>query len=261
MGLPHRKTGMMKTENIATSTVKKRLKNDPQESDTRSKKGARGSGVRTIYETLRKDILEMSLAPGTVLEEAGLSARFEMSRTPIREALVRLTADGLVSTLPNRNTIVSTINFAELPTYFEALTLMYRVTTRAAAKKRTPDHLMNMREHQTAFADAVAQHDALRMIESNREFHVAVAEAGGNKYFTQLFTRLLDEGRRILRLYYATFDDHLPRQYVDEHEQIIAAIEARDAELCDSLAAQHAAQIVRQIQSFIDSGIAGEVRL
>lgn len=89
------------------------------------------------------------------------------------------------------------------------------------------------------------------MISSNRDFHVAIAEAAGNPHFTGLFTRLLDEGRRILRLYYSSFDDKLPHQYVDEHEAMVAAIEARDAELCDELATAHAAQIVRQIRTYI----------
>jgi DNA-binding GntR family transcriptional regulator len=174
-----------------------------------------------------------------------------MSRTPIREALVRLASEGLVTTLPNRSTIVSPIDFVGLPVYFEALSLMYRVTTRTAAIRRRPEHMVAIRAHQAGFADAVARRDAIGMIATNREFHVAIAEAGGNRHFTGLFTRLLDEGRRILRLYYSSFDDRLPRQYVDEHEAMIAAIEAGDAALCDSLAAAHAAQIVKQIQGYI----------
>ena len=224
-------------------------------------KGTRGSGVQTAYSVLRRDILEMTLAPGAVLDEATLSQRFSMSRTPIREALVRLATDGLVTTLPNHNTVVSMINFADLPVYFEALTLMYRVTTRAAATRHKPEDLEVIRTHQDAFTEAVEQQDALRMIDSNREFHVAIAEAARNDHFVRFFARLLDEGRRILRLYYATFDDRLPRQYVSEHEQIIAAIAGRDADLSDALATQHAAQIVKQIQSFIDSGIAAEIPL
>ena len=99
---------------------------------------------------------------------------------------------------------------------------------------------------------AVDADDVPAMISNNRDFHVAIAEAGGNPYFTGLFTRLLDEGRRILRLYYyKSFDDHLPRQYVDEHDAIIAAVESRNAELCDRLATEHAEQIVRQIQTYI----------
>ncbi|PDS32278.1 GntR family transcriptional regulator [Rhizobium phaseoli] len=211
----------------------------------------RGSGTQSVYMTLRREILSMALEPGSPLDEVRLSERFGMSRTPIREALLRLAADGLVTTLPNRNTIVAPIDFASLPTYFEALTLMYRVTTRGAAERRNDDIMKSIRLHQKDFADAVAARDAYAMIEANREFHVAIAELAGNAYYTAFFAKLLDEGRRILRLYYSTFDDRLPRQYVDEHEEIIAAIEAGDAERADRLAVAHASQIVRQIQDYL----------
>jgi len=222
---------------------------------------ARGQGSQFVYERLRKSILELLLEPGSPLDESSLSEQFGMSRTPIREALVRLAADGLVTTLPNRNTIVSTINFVGLPVYFEALTLMYRVTTRSAAAHRRPEHLANIRALQAGFADAVARHDALAMIAANRDFHVGIAEAGGNAYFTMFFARLLDEGRRMLRLYYATFDDHLPKQYVEEHEEMVAAIEAGDVELADRLGAEHAGQIVRQIQSYLARTTASGIAL
>ncbi len=212
----------------------------------------RGSGAQTVYEALRQAIVELSLEPGSPLDEVTLAERFDMSRTPVREALVRLAAEGLVMQLPNRNTIVAPIDFGQLPVYFEALTLMYRVTTRAAASGRSTAQLAVMRAHQAAYTQAVEADDVPAMIGSNRDFHASIAEAGGNPYFTGLFTRLLDEGRRILRLYYyKSFDDHLPRQYVEEHDAIIAAIESRDAALCDRLAAEHAEQIVRQIQNYI----------
>lgn len=234
---------------------------DTSSDDTTEAPRVRGSGAQKVYETLRKAILELELDPGSPLDEVSLSAQFDMSRTPIREALVRLAAEGLVTTLPNRNTIVATIDFVRLPVYFEALSLMYRVTTRLAAINRRPEQLISIRAWQTAFAEAVERQDALAMIASNRDFHVAIAEAGGNPYFTQLFTRLLDEGRRILRLYYSSFDDRLPRQYVEEHELLVTAIEARDAELSDRLAGEHAAQIVRQIQSYIARDQTSSMRL
>lgn len=211
----------------------------------------RGSGTQSIYNTLRDEILSMVLEPGSPLDEVRLSERFGMSRTPVREALLRLSSDGLVTTLPNRNTIVSIIDFADLPTYFDALSLMYRVTTRAAAQKRGGGLMASIRAEQDAFSKSVENHDALAMIDANREFHVAIANAGGNPYYTNFFARLLDEGRRILRLYYSTFNDHLPRQYVDEHELMITAIEMGDVEEADKLAVEHAAQIVRQIQDYV----------
>ena len=85
----------------------------------------------------------------------------------------------------------------------------------------------------------------------HRDFHVAIARAGGNRYYIDLFARLLDEGRRILRLYYRSFNDDLPRGYVAEHDDIIDAVVARDVDRADALASAHAGQIVRQIQSYI----------
>ena len=215
---------------------------------------ARGTGSQVVYAALRHEILAMDLKPGSPLDEVRLSTRFGLSRTPVREALLRLAAEGLVTTLPNRNTIVSVIDFSTLPTYFEALTLMYRVTTRGAAEKGATiaeEGRMAIRRAQDRFAEAVAARDALAMIDANRDFHVAIAEAAGNAYYTGFFARLLDEGRRILRLYYLTFDDALPRQYVDEHEDIIAAVTGGNIEGADRLATAHAAQIVRQIQDFV----------
>lgn len=222
---------------------------------------AKALGSQVVYAALRQAILELELEPGAPLDEVGLAEQFRLSRTPVREALVRLAGDGLVTTLPNRATIVTPIDFVRLPLYFDALTLMYRVTTRSAAAHRRPEQMVAIRGHQAAFAAAVAHRDALGMIATNRDFHLAIAEAGGNPYIAGFFARLLDEGRRILRVYYQSFGDKLPRQYVDEHEAIVAAIDAGDLALSEKLATAHAAQIVRQIQSYIARQTVGDLDL
>jgi DNA-binding GntR family transcriptional regulator len=89
------------------------------------------------------------------------------------------------------------------------------------------------------------------MIATNRDFHAAIAEAGRNQYYTGLFCRLLDEGRRILRIYYSSFNDRLPHRYVVEHDDMLAAIEAGDVARADRLASAHADQIVQQIQQMV----------
>jgi DNA-binding GntR family transcriptional regulator len=224
--------------------------------------GGRGFGVQTVYEALRRDIIEMTLAPGEPLDETRLSRRFEMSRTPVREAMVRLAAEGLVTTLPNRNTIVTPIDFSSVPVYFDALVLMYRVTTRLAAMHRRESDLIEIRALGDAFARTVEAADAFGMIAVNRDFHVAIARAGRNRYFTEFFAKLLDEGRRLLRLYYSSYDDHLPRRMVDEHDDIIAAVADRDPERADQIAGNHATQVVRQLQNFLaQGGVARDVNL
>ncbi len=208
----------------------------------------RGSGVKLVYDILRDEILDLKLAPGSSVDEVLLAERFQMSRTPIREALVRLAGEGLIETLPNRSTLVSNIDLLNLNTYFDALVLMYRVTTRLAAQNHKPGDLVAIRELHSQYAATVEARDLRDMIAVNAAFHSAIAEAGRNPYFTGLFRRLLDEGRRILRLYYNSYDEQFPQRFVDEHAEIIAAIEARDLDLADHLGKVHGEQIVEQVQ-------------
>lgn len=214
-------------------------------------KRKRGQGVGAVYETLRHEILNLTLEPGSPVDEVKLAERFGISRTPVREAMVKLAGEGLVVTLPNRFTIVAPIDFPNLSQFFDALSLMYRVTTRLAAANRTEEDLEAIRELQRSYTQAVEARDVPAMIEVNRNFHVRIAQAGRNRYYTDLFARLLDEGRRLLRLYYSSHNDALPRMYLQEHEDMIAAIDRQDIDAADRIAQAHAQQIVRQIQAYI----------
>ncbi len=211
----------------------------------------RGSGVKMVYDLLRDEILDLVLLPGSPIDEVQLAERFSMSRTPIREALVRLAGEGLIDTLPNRSTMVSNIDFLNIHTYFDALTLMYRATTVLAAKHHQPSDLKIINAHQAAFAAAVEKQNALIMIATNADLHLAIAEAGRNQYFISLFKRLLDEGRRIMRLYYQSYNDQLPKRFVLEHDEMIAAVAARDITLAERLASEHAEQIVKQVEKLV----------
>lgn len=221
------------------------------EIETTGTERKRGSGAKVVYDELRDEILDLVLPPGSPIDEVQLAERFGMSRTPIREALVRLSGEGLIDTLPNRSTMVSNIDFLNMHTYFDALTLMYRVTTQLAAQYHRPADLEAIRALQADFAKAVETQDALAMIATNAAFHLAIAEAGRNPYFISLFKRLLDEGRRILRLYYQSYEDRLPHRFVEEHDEIIAAIAARDLALSERLGRAHADQIVEQVRKLL----------
>lgn len=214
----------------------------------------RGSGAQMVYDLLRDEILDLVMEPGSIVDEVQVAERLHISRTPVREALVRLAGDSLVTTLPNRSTMVSQIDFLNMHAYFDALVLMYRVTTKLAAQHHQPPDLDAIRAHQAAFTRAVAAEDVQSMIATNAAFHTAIAEAGRNLYFTGLFNRLLDEGRRILRLYYGAFGNRLPQPFVDEHDVIIDAIARRDPDAADAAARTHAEQIVENIRRLVARG-------
>lgn len=200
----------------------------------------RGGGARRVYEEIRDEILELKLSPGTPLDETGIAARFQMSRSPIREALVRLSADGLVVTLSNRSTIVSPIDIADMPRFIEAMDYIQRVVTRLAARNRTDADIPKMIAAAQNYDTLCAAGGALALSEANKKFHMTIAHAGGNSFLAKAYERLLDEGRRILHLHYA----HVRSQDAvfhlsPEHFDIIKAIQDYDETRADQLAHIH----------------------
>lgn len=225
-------------------------------------KRAKGTGGRFAYETLRDEILTLRLGPGKLLDETTLAERFGMSRSPVREALIRLAGDGLVVTLANRSTIVAPIDVQSFPKYVEALDIAQRTNTRLAALLRTEDDLLAIAARQADFVAAVASGDHLAMSEGNKQFHMAVATAGRNPYLAAFYERLLDQGRRMLHLHFdyleRTSDGHL---LTDEHNLMLEAIRARDADRADALAHAHTRQFRDNFLRYMQENHAGEMSL
>lgn len=217
------------------------------------------SAARQVYSSIREEIIALKLPPGEPINELKLVSRFGVSRSPIREALIRLEADGLIRMLPNRGTIVAPLHIEEFPHYIDALDLIQRAVTHLAARLRTDRDLAVMTERNEVFKAAVERHDVIGMIDANREFHLAISDAARNRHFTHLYRRLLDEGRRIIRLYYLSYNDSPPRQRVETHDQIIDAIRDRDAALAEQLAHDHATKLGERFIAYLNTRMTSEI--
>ncbi len=227
----------------------------------------KGTGAAAVYEALRQRILDLTLAPGTDIEEAGIVDEFSVSRTPVREALIRLASDGLVTMLPNRGARVAGLDFAEIPQYFEALDLTQRAVTRWAAMRAGKKDLRRIRMAGETFDQAVERGDVLDMIDRNREFHALIGGACGNIHLERTYLRLLDEGLRLARLSYAYEDPnsddrqrHLDRT-LNEHAEMVAAFEARDGDKAERLAAIHAGHFKERMTAYLGQDMSGDVAI
>ncbi|SAL45371.1 GntR family transcriptional regulator [Caballeronia cordobensis] len=227
--------------------------------------GAKETGTARVYVTLRNEILTMKLAPGTHLDEQGVAERFGVSRSPVREALVRLSAEGLVNILPNRGNVVAPMDFGRVPEFLDALDLLQRVTTRLAALHRTDDDIQTIRiaakTYEKAAAASIKKRNSLEMIEKNYEFHMAVARAGKNVYFADIYRRLLEEGRRMLNLHFQfqTLANMSSEQMASDHTDMVAAIEAGDADWAEATAHQHAVQFKGRFMQFLDRNLTAQM--
>lgn len=203
----------------------------------------KGSGWRSVYDALHTEILALDLAPGQLLDETVLAERFDRSRSPVREALIRLAGDGLVVTLANRSTVVAPLDISSFPKYVEALDIAQRVNTRLAAELRTAEDLKVMAKRQKDFEATVREGNHLKMSLANQRFHMAIAAAGQNPYMASFYDRLLNQGRRMLHLHFQylerTHDGYL---LTDEHHEMLEAVRARDAGRADALAHAHTRQ-------------------
>jgi DNA-binding GntR family transcriptional regulator len=211
----------------------------------------RGYGAQAIHRALRSEILALDLAPGQLIDEAGIAERFGVSRSPVREALVRLAGEGLVNSLPNKGTVVTPVALDAFPKWIDALDLVQRAVTRLAALMRSEDELARIEAADARFLAAVDASDVMGMIDANRTFHMEIAEAGRHRYLTEAYGRLLDEGRRPLRLYFRSYGDTLPPDLAGAHARIVAAIGDRDADRAEQMAAAHAEEVHQRFVAYM----------
>src|SRR5690606_8634940 len=97
----------------------------------------RGEGRSRVYDLLFQETLSLRLEPGSALDEAELAETYGVSRTPMREAIIRLSGEGLVRLRPNRSARVAPMDVHNLREYHEAAELMHRVVARWAAARRS----------------------------------------------------------------------------------------------------------------------------
>lgn len=217
----------------------------------RTESHPKGTGVQHVYGVLKEMILSLDLAPGAPLDEARLAKQLGLSRTPIREALIRLGSEKLVVQLSNRGAMVAALDLSDLRNYFEALDFAQRAVTRLAAERAQPEHMIAVRHHMLKFEAAAARRDSDTMMQSNRDFHVAIAAVAGNTFMHDMCVTLYNQGLRVSRMA-VTYDfdrDHKLSDHLDliieQHREFVVLIEGRHADEAEKLGGVHA-ELARQ---------------
>lgn len=203
------------------------------------------AGSDMVYHSLRRDILRMDLAPGSELDEAGVAARYQVSRTPVREALIRLTAEGLVTSTKGKGSRVAMLDLQNMRAFFEGLDILQRSVTRLAAWRRQPADIEAIERHVLAFEEGARRSDSERMNEANYQLHSAIGEAASSSYLAGAYQRSLTESLRIGHVCFSDHSDvderlepHLAAT-MDDHRQMLDAIVAGDTDRAEACAGRH----------------------
>ncbi len=214
-------------------------------------KHVKGSTQAYVYQILRERILTLGLAPNQPLDETALSQEFNVSRSPIREALIRLAADGLVVSLVNKVTVVAPLDLDKLPSYLEALELFNRVVNRNAALFRSVDDIKEIVAAQAACDRASDRGDLFSVAEHNRNYHLRIAQATRNLYFRSFYGKLLEDGMRMMHLYLRYRIEKNALNLTEDHEQITRAIIDGDEREAEVLGRNHAKLFNSNFQNYL----------
>jgi DNA-binding GntR family transcriptional regulator len=195
--------------------------------------------AQRCHAVLRERILAGDLAPGARLHQESLADELGISRTPLREALGRLAADGLVELLPNRGARVADVRPADMEAAYQARLVLEPAAAGLAGRRGGPAAVAPMRAAIEVHRAAI--HDLPAAFHANRAFHLALVEAAGNPYLVR-FAETLWTGRLGMRIY-ETQDE--PPEFIardaDDHEAITDAIAAREPHLAEELTRRHIA--------------------
>jgi DNA-binding GntR family transcriptional regulator len=195
------------------------------------------SATTRVYQHLKRAILEQIHADGALLSEADIAATVGVSRTPVREALLQLQAEGLVALYPKRGALVRPVSAQEIEDVIDARRLVeVHAAGRAWARRaELAAALEPWLELMTAARD---RGDVVALMTADRAFHAAVVDAGGNQLLGELYQRLRDRQMRIGVAAMRVEPERMGRAVAD-HSELIAALRGDDPERWRALTERH----------------------
>ncbi len=206
------------------------------------------------YEQIRKAILTLELEPSCDLDEAQLSEDFGISRTPLREVFRQLSGEGYLEMRANRGARVSAMTHTTLRDFFLAAPMIYAAITRLAAGNATAAQIAALKEAQRSFKQSLRNGSAQDRTLANYRFHEITGDMASNVYLRPSFNRLLIDHARIGMTFYRPHTNVMAEKLSlasEQHDAIIAAIEARDEAAAARLAEEHWQLSRGQIELFV----------
>ena len=219
----------------------------PDESDTaqhfapRARDRQRTKGGVTLSDELKDTLEDLIvsgvLKPGARLDEAELSERFKVSRTPVREALKALAATGLVDLRSRQGVCVARISLPMLIEMFQMMAVMEGLCAKFAARRATETQKARMGELHDELTRILASGDHSRFYDVNQDFHDALYDASNTHYLAEQ-TRALRKRVRVYRRY-VTFQPGRMTATIGEHGAILDAIRRNDPNAAFAAAIDH----------------------
>ncbi len=186
---------------------------------------------------LRQRIVEGQIAPGTKLNERELSEVLKVSRTPLREAIKMLAAEGLVELLPNRGAVVAQLSEQDIADTFEVIAGLEGQAGELAAQRIGEAELAEIRALHYEMLAAYTRRDLPTYYRINAQIHTRINAAAGNRVLTQTWATV--NARLQALRFRSNFDEAKWKRAVKEHDKMIELLAARDGAALRTLLIAH----------------------
>ncbi len=190
-----------------------------------------------VADRLRDLIVTGELEPGARLNERLLCERFNISRTPLREALKILSAEGLITLLPNRGAVVTKLTMEEAEDMFQVMAVLEGLAGELAGKRATDADIRKIRALHDDMQSHFEKGKLKQYFAANQKIHQCIVDAARNTELTNLY------GKLSVRLRRARFVANISRERwqhaMQEHEEIMAALEQRDSDKLKAILRAH----------------------
>jgi DNA-binding GntR family transcriptional regulator len=200
-----------------------------------------------IYADLRTELISLRRQPGDVISEAEIALSYGVSRTPVREAILKLADDGLVEIFPQSGIYVSRIPIAALPEAILVRKALEETTARLAAERATPSQILTLHSIVQRQREADAARDSDDFHHADERFHAEIAEVAGHPGIWTLIQQVklqVDRYRRLTLPQTGRIADA-----ITEHAAILAAIEAHDPTRARLEVEAHLERLLRDIST------------
>lgn len=207
-----------------------------------------------VASRLRTMLVEGQIAPGAKLNERELSAQLRVSRTPLREAIKLLAAEGLVDLLPNRGAVAVKLTEADVINTFELLAALEGMSGELAARRITDEELAELRALHYEMMACFARRDLSGYYRINARIHTAINDAARNPVLASTYRSI---NARVQSLRFRTNQNEAKwKNAVAEHERMVEALAAHDAAAMRTLMIEH---LNRKRDTVVELLRAGEI--
>jgi DNA-binding GntR family transcriptional regulator len=205
------------------------------------------------YVRLREEIINVELAPGTLLRDEELTRRVGAGRTPVREAVQRLSRDGFVTIIPRRGTLVSEINITDLAAIYEVRARLESWAARLAAERAGAADRAEARALLDELAGMAANEAYEGLLRLDRRIHRFTYRCAKNAFLADTLDQYHNHSLRILNVTMRRFPNLTPRldDVVREQRRLLEAIVAGDGAAAEKAAADHVKTFEREIRKLI----------